>query len=210
MWVTLVHSGAIARGRPTAAVVDVYRGRRGRKPSIIAAGPDGALWFTRAGDDRIGRITTDGELECVRTAQRQCTVRHRRGPDGALWFTAMTIGRRSAGSASTARSPTMAAPGGDAVDDHHRARRRAVVHAERRPTRSAGSSPSGNLTIRARCRPRGAGPVRHRGARTTTRCWFTAILADKIGRIPTDDAIQELDLPGKPHAVVAEPRRACG
>jgi virginiamycin B lyase len=35
--------------------------------------------------------------------------------------------------------------------------------------------------------------------------WFAAILADKIGRIPTDDAIQELDLPGKPHALVAEP-----
>jgi virginiamycin B lyase len=35
--------------------------------------------------------------------------------------------------------------------------------------------------------------------------WFTEILADKIGRIPMDEAIQEMDLPGKPHAVVADP-----
>ena len=33
---------------------------------------------------------------------------------------------------------------------------------------------------------------------------FTAIGADKLGRIPLNDAIQELDLPGKPHAVVAD------
>ena len=35
--------------------------------------------------------------------------------------------------------------------------------------------------------------------------WFTEILADKLGRIPMDDAIQEIELPGKPHAVVADP-----
>ena len=35
--------------------------------------------------------------------------------------------------------------------------------------------------------------------------WFTEILADRLGRIPMNDAIQEIDLPGKPHAVVADP-----
>lgn len=35
--------------------------------------------------------------------------------------------------------------------------------------------------------------------------WFTEVLADKVGRIPLNEAIQELDLPGKPHAVVADP-----
>ena len=35
--------------------------------------------------------------------------------------------------------------------------------------------------------------------------WFTEILADKLGRIPMDEAIQEIELPGKPHAVVADP-----
>jgi virginiamycin B lyase len=35
--------------------------------------------------------------------------------------------------------------------------------------------------------------------------WFTEILTDKLGRIPMDEAIQEMELPGKPHAVVADP-----
>ena len=35
--------------------------------------------------------------------------------------------------------------------------------------------------------------------------WFTEILAERLGRIPMDEAIQEIDLPGKPHAVVADP-----
>ncbi len=35
--------------------------------------------------------------------------------------------------------------------------------------------------------------------------WFTEILAERLGRIPMNDAIQELDMPGKPHAVVADP-----
>jgi virginiamycin B lyase len=35
--------------------------------------------------------------------------------------------------------------------------------------------------------------------------WFTQILADKLGRIPMDGPIQEMELPGKPHAVVADP-----
>lgn len=35
--------------------------------------------------------------------------------------------------------------------------------------------------------------------------WFTAIDADKVGRIPMNEAMQELDLPGKPHAVIADP-----
>ena len=51
---------------------------------------------------------------------------------------------------------------------------------------------------------RNAGPVGITATHDDT-VWFTAILADKIGRIPMDDAIQELDLPGKPHAVVADP-----
>jgi virginiamycin B lyase len=50
----------------------------------------------------------------------------------------------------------------------------------------------------------GAGPV---GITAThdDAVWFTEILAEKLGRIPMDDAIQEVDLPGKPHAVVADP-----
>jgi virginiamycin B lyase len=31
------------------------------------------------------------------------------------------------------------------------------------------------------------------------------VRAERLGRIPMNDAIQEIDMPGKPHAVVADP-----
>ncbi len=62
---------------------------------------------------------------------------------------------------------------------------------------------SGELTLRE-LPTAAAGPV---GIAAThdDAVWFTEILAERIGRIPMDDAIQEIDLPGKPHAVVADP-----
>jgi virginiamycin B lyase len=62
---------------------------------------------------------------------------------------------------------------------------------------------SGKLTVRE-LPTAAAGPV---GITAThdDAVWFTEILADKLGRIPMDEAIQEMALPGKPHAVVADP-----
>src|ERR1700675_678123 len=34
----------------------------GSKPNYITTGPDGALWFTDAGTNKIGRITTSGQV----------------------------------------------------------------------------------------------------------------------------------------------------
>lgn len=61
---------------------------------------------------------------------------------------------------------------------------------------------AGKLSTRQTPTP-SAGPV---GITAThdDAVWFTAIRADKLGRIPMNEAIQELDLPGKPHAVVAD------
>lgn len=65
-------------------------------PSGIAAGPDGALWFTEPAADKIGRITTSGsitEFALPPGTQPSAIVV---GPDGALWFTergASRIGR---------------------------------------------------------------------------------------------------------------------
>jgi virginiamycin B lyase len=109
----------------------------------------------------VGRISLDGEITDV-AAPGGMPSMITAGPDGALWFTlnaANAIGRLE---------------------------------------------PSGDLTIRAVPTP-AAGPV---GIAAThdDAVWFAAIRADKLGRIPTDDAIQELELPGKPHAVVADPK----
>ncbi len=61
----------------------------GSQPKGIAAGPDGNLWFTQPGKDRIGRITPDGEVTefsagiTPGSSPRGITA----GPDGNLWFT---------------------------------------------------------------------------------------------------------------------------
>jgi virginiamycin B lyase len=69
----------------------------GSSPNEIAAGPDGALWFTEQVGNNIGRITTAGTITefPIPTADSQpagITV----GPDGAMWFcefSANKIGR---------------------------------------------------------------------------------------------------------------------
>jgi virginiamycin B lyase len=70
----------------------------------IVLGPDGAFWFAEQYADRIGRITTDGQITefpippcCGQpVGPDQIAV----GPDGALWFTefnASAIGRITTG-----------------------------------------------------------------------------------------------------------------
>jgi hypothetical protein len=57
-------------------------------PDGIAAGPDGALWFTEEDGNKIGRITTDGLItEYPLPTAKSFPVGITAGPDGALWFT---------------------------------------------------------------------------------------------------------------------------
>jgi virginiamycin B lyase len=59
-----------------------------RFPHGIAAGPDGALWFTEFDGNRIGRIATDGAIrEFALPAPARGPAEIALGPDGALWFT---------------------------------------------------------------------------------------------------------------------------
>ena len=60
---------------------------QGSIPDQIVAGPDGRLWFTEVGGNRIGAITTAGQITEYPNAGGQpqgIAV----GPDGALWYTA--------------------------------------------------------------------------------------------------------------------------
>lgn len=54
----------------------------------ITAGPDGALWF--GSYEKIGRITTSGEVTSYPIASRFQITDIISGPDGALWFAAHT------------------------------------------------------------------------------------------------------------------------
>ena len=117
--------------------------RRSDGPDAIAAGPDGALWFTNytaAGASNstftgtIGRITTgDGIIQLHGTRALLIPSASRPGPDGALWFTNVdggTSGQGSIGRITTAGAVTNY--NGTGIDDpcDHRCgpRRRPVVH----------------------------------------------------------------------------------
>jgi virginiamycin B lyase len=53
----------------------------------IAAGPDGAMWFTRTESGRIGRITMSGGVaECAASSRSQSLFDIAAGPDGKMWF----------------------------------------------------------------------------------------------------------------------------
>src|SRR6266567_959114 len=57
-------------------------------PQGITVGPDGALWFTEPELNKIGRITTQGQVsEFALPIARMGPAEITAGPDGALWFT---------------------------------------------------------------------------------------------------------------------------
>lgn len=73
-----VASGA---GRATS-----YTGPGIDYPWGIAAGPDGALWFTNDGNNSIGRISTAGKIITYTDPDIGRPEGITAGPDGALWF----------------------------------------------------------------------------------------------------------------------------
>ncbi|MCW2986225.1 MAG: vgb3, partial [Conexibacter sp.] len=82
-------------------------------PTAITVGPDGALWFTEASSNKIGRITTAGAISefplPTANAQPNGIIA---GADGNLWFTETNtskIGRMTpAGALSEFATPTAA------------------------------------------------------------------------------------------------------
>ena len=84
----------------TAGVITEFPLTPGTVPYLIAAGPDGNLWFTEASGNKIGRITPTGVITefstpTILTSPDGITT----GPDGNLWFTegAGNIGRINIG-----------------------------------------------------------------------------------------------------------------
>lgn len=69
-------------------------------PAGVAAGPDGAVWFTERERGMIGRMATDGtvqEFPLPTSAAEPATAKQpvgiALGPDGALWFTQSGVDR---------------------------------------------------------------------------------------------------------------------
>ena len=97
---------------PESALAQVTEIPTASAPWGITAGPDGALWFTENGTNKIGRITTAGAITndfpitTSNSGPRFITA----GPDGNLWFTEINgnkIGRiTTAGVVTEFTAPT--------------------------------------------------------------------------------------------------------
>ncbi|MGH2946015.1 MAG: virginiamycin B lyase family protein [Solirubrobacteraceae bacterium] len=175
----------------------------GSRPLAIAPGPDGALWFTQIGGNRIGRMTTDGVL----TAEWEIPTPNSQpdgiaiGHDGSVWFAELAgnkIGRLDPDSGTIAEyevptpnsRPTEVAVAADG----------SVWFTERGTPAAPGSSvgrvepATGVVTeyfVRAGSRPLGivAGP--------DGNIWFTESAANRVGRMsPSGVLLAEYELPG--------------
>jgi len=66
----------------------------GTAPSVLAVGPDHALWFTDRRLSAIGRMTTAGRVTMYPLPTRNAVPDYIAvGPDGALWFTELKAGK---------------------------------------------------------------------------------------------------------------------
>lgn len=86
----------------------------------ICAGPDGAVWFTEYGANRIGRITTSGVVtEFPIPTASTFPVNITTGPDGNLWFTesgtSPQVGRITPSGTVTEFPSTFSTRYGDAI-----------------------------------------------------------------------------------------------
>jgi streptogramin lyase len=175
-------------------------------PQLITTGPDKALWFTEAGGNNIGRITTNGSITeyPLKTASSQ-PVGIATGADGNLWFTegnASSIGRITTGGTVLGETPTptafagpsyiVAGPDGNLWFTENpgnnvgRITTTAVITEFAIPT--AGSSPFGIAS----------GP--------NDALWFTECFSDKIASITTSGTIVEHSIPtanAEPIGIVA-------
>ena len=117
---TTTPDGSIGR-ITTSGVVSNYTNALIDGPSLITAGPDGALWFSNHNGiytdgwfGSIGRITTSGVVSAYENdGGIENPLGITPGPDGALWYTNVdSIGRITPGSSPPVAETPVGAIGG--------------------------------------------------------------------------------------------------
>ena len=173
-------------------------------PTGIAAGPDGAMWFTEFTANKIGRMTAGGVLSEYPVTGRVPEV-ITTGPDGALWFTefdGINIGHITTAGVFT-EYPILTA---DSHAGITRGPDGALWFTENLVNRIARITVAGGVSEYAvpttESAPMGitAGPD---GA-----LWFTEFSSNKIGRISTAGIFTEYSVPfanSGPYGITAGP-----
>jgi virginiamycin B lyase len=158
-------------------------------PEGIALGPDGALWFTEYLANKIGRISTDGDITEFPVPSAGNLEQIVAGPDGALWFTDVSgnqIGRITTDGAvtefplpTTSSQPIGIAAGPDGAIW--------FAEAEDRIGRITTDGVITEFSVAAGSIPIGlaAGP--------DGTIWFTEVGSNQIGRVTTTVMIGDCD-----------------
>jgi streptogramin lyase len=108
-------NGTIGRITSTGAVTSFPIPTAASEPTEIVAGADGALWFTERAADKIGRITTNGQVTEYSGMSGSQPSGIALGADGNVWFTEESgrIGRITpTGAISDWAAPASAEPHG--------------------------------------------------------------------------------------------------
>ena len=165
----------------------------GAAPEDIAAGSDGALWFTEKDAAKIGRITTQGAFTEYPLAAGAEPEGITGGPDGNLWFTEREtnkIGRISTSGTLTefpvpqaGAVPTAITAGPDGN----------LWFTERSGNRIGRITPSGVVTEFPL--PAGSSGPDSIAAGSDGRLWFAMQISAQIGRITTSGTIEVSPMP---------------
>jgi virginiamycin B lyase len=161
----------------------------------IAAGPDGALWFTENSASKIGRITTAGSISEFSIDAASGPDQIAAGPDGALWFCegiANKIGRMTTNgdlaefplSSGTLPAGIAAGPDGAVwfTEGSASAGKIGRITTDGIITEFDVPTANGNAPQGIAAGPDGA-------------LWFTKNFGGRIGRITTDGVITEFAVP---------------
>jgi virginiamycin B lyase len=207
-WVTLVHCGQVARLAPGGSPELHDLGNAAARPSLLALAPDGAVWVTRGGDDRIDRIDgRDGTRRSFPVGTGPYGIAF--GPGGEVWFTAIgadAIGRLAA-DGTVALTPV---PGGSGMPAMITAGPDGAMWFTLNRGAALGRiDAAGEVTVHPLPDP-GCGPVGI--ASDATALWFAEIGTGRVGRLVPGEALQEFDLPdraARPHAVAPDGTGGC-
>jgi virginiamycin B lyase len=206
-WITLVHSGQVARLAPGSRPELHDLGNPTARPSLLALAPDGAVWVTRGGDDRIDRVDGDGTRRSFPVGNGPYGIAL--GADGGVWFTAIgadAIGRldqdgsvRLMPLVGDSGMPAMITAGPDG----------AMWFTLNRGAALGRVDTAGEITLHPLPDPE-CGPV---GIASDGRAlWFAEIGAGRVGRLVPGEPLQEFDLPeraARPHAVAPDGAGGC-
>jgi virginiamycin B lyase len=205
VWGTLPHADALVRLDPGGGW-DLVPLEGGSRPTVMASGPDGDVWFSRS-DGAIGRVELDRAVTTFALSGEASAYGICVAPDGSVWYTDPADDRigclrpdRRVDEFELPRGsvPSLITAGPDGAI-------RCTLNQLHAVAVVSGSS----VEIVATPTP-SAAPVGISGS--VGGVWFTEIDAGQVGRAGGDGAIVEHALPDRscrPHAVAATDDGGC-